>query len=559
MARPPRFIISALADLLKELRYAPPETRHRQMTAAEHLLGEIEPERNYPEDYVRFRITGYRGEKAEASLFVGSALIGDLSTFVERLSASLEWSVQEYAPRMALLPEQVAAQLKVSPVTLHRYRRQGLVAHQAVLDGGRPRLIYFADAVERFAASKAGRVSAAGRFTRIDPVTRGRIIRRARRYALSLDLSLNESAKRLAIRFGRSHEGIRRLLQQHDRHHPNEPIFSDLRPLTDRQRLLVLRAHDRAIPASDLAARLGKTVSTIYRTILEQRAERLRSWNVRGIELPTFRLEGAAKVILASKAVCHDLPTSLETGGEFTRWAEQAAILEFHDEIDESQAVAALHFLLWSAGQIIRDLPRHQPHAADIDEAETRLRWATRLKIRLLAGLRASALSTIEIHLARKLAQCPARDIEAAYRMALTVLGRTIDSFDAARQGRLKPVAIHALRTELARRRTETSASTARARHERHALILADRPGAVFPWRTALELPADALGRADRLGAEDRAILSARFGWGGQAPQTYAQIAGPLGRPVHRIAAAEQRARRSLAQQLRLRRGGEGP
>lgn len=552
MARPPRFTISALADLLRELRYAPAETRRRQMTSAEALLGEIVPERNYPEEYIRYRITGYRGEAAGASLFVGSALVGDLAIFVERLSASLALPVEEFAPRQALLPEEVARRLGVSAITLHRYRRQGLVAHQAVLEGSRPRLVYFADAVERFAARENERVAAAGQFSRIDPATRERIVRRARRYAASAGLSLNEAARRLAKRFGRSHEGIRRLLQQHDRRHPAEAIFHDARPLSERQRRLALRAHDRAIPASEVAQRLGKTVSSVYRTTLEQRAQRLRGWKVRGREWPTFRLEGAGEVILAAESAQRGLPAALEVGGELTKWIGDAAALEIRHEVEEAQLAAALHYLLWSAGGIIDDLPRHQPRAADIDEAETRLRWATRLKVRLLGGLRAAALSTIEIHLGRKLAQCAAGEIEAAYRLALGSLSRSIDAFDARRQGRVRAVAVHALRTELARAWSRSvSPSAARARHEQRSVVLPDLPALVFPWRSVLELPAGAWAAAAALEEEHRRILAARFGWTGRPPQTHASIANALGRPVHRIAAAEHRARRRLAQQLR--------
>lgn len=557
MGRPPRFRIPAIEDLLKQLRYAPPERRYRQMTAAERLLGEIEPGREYPGDYVRFRITGFREERAGAGLIRGDLLIGDLGKFIERLSASPVRRIEEYAPRRPLTPEEVMARFGVGSITLHRYRSLGLVAHRVASDEGkrRTRLVYFEDAVERFARGREEALGAASRFTRIDDAARARMIRRARRYAQSLGLSLNEAAKRLAKRFGRSHEGVRRVLQQHDRDNPAQRIFFDRRPLSHRRKRIVLRALDRGIAASEIAERFGKAVSTVYRTGLEQRAQRLRSWPIAPVELPTFRLEGAEEVILAGADVSRGLPAGLHTGGELHRWIEEAAELAIRDEDRESRLAAALNFALWRARSICDAMPRFQPHAADIDEAETLLRRATRLKVRLLAGLRASALSTIEIHLGRRLAQCPAGEIEAAYRLALGVLGRSIDAFDPSRQGRLAAVATHALRTELARGPIAAAAATAaRARHERGGIVLPDLPEAVYPWRTALELPDGAVEAAAALDPDDRALLAARYGWGGSPPQTHAQIATALGRPVHRAAAAEQRARRALAQLLRSRR-----
>ncbi|MCC6907339.1 MAG: hypothetical protein IT430_05300 [Phycisphaerales bacterium] len=551
MARPPRFTISALADLLHELRYAPPETLSRQMQAAEKLLNEIEPQRNYPEDYVRFRITGFRGERSEGALFVGSALVGDLAKFIERLSAALSWSASDYAPRTPLPPDEVARRLSVSAVTLHRYRKEGLVAHQVRLGNGRPRLVYFADAVERFVSARPGRVEHAARFSRIDAATRQRIICRARRYAQTLDLSLNESALRLARRFGRSHEGIRRVLQQHDRQHPAESIFADHGPMTDRQRRLVLRAHDRAVPASEVAHRVGRSVNTIYRTALEQRAQRLRSWPIRAVELPTFTLKGADEVILTSPVATRGLPVDLDTGGDFTAWIDEAPNLQLEAEVDETQGVAALHYLLWSARRIIERLDRHQSRAADIDLAETRLRWATRLKLKLLAGLRSSLISHVEIHLGRKLRQSTTTEIEAAYRLIVAAGLRGIDTFDSSRQGRLGQVAVHALRSDLARRWAPPPSSVARARHEHGGIRLPDLGATIYPWRGVLELNARALPGAARLSADSREILAARFGWTGQAPLTHAAIAAAWDRPVHRIVAAEQRARRQLAQILR--------
>ena len=273
---------------------------------------------------------------------------------------------------------------------------------------------------------------------------------------------------------------------------------------------------------------------------------------MRSFELPTFRLEAAETVILSNAVVSHDLPVALETGGDLVEWMEQAPRLQTVNETTEMQCVAGMHFLLWSVRQSVDALERHQPRAAEIDLAETRLRWATRLKAKLLAGLRASLISTVEIHLGRKLTQAPTAEIESAYRLVVDAAARAIDLFDPARQGRLVQVAVHTLRSDLARRPVAESAATARVRRERGAIMLPDRPEALFPWRCALELRRGAASAAGRLDPQARSILGRRFGWTGLAPQTHGEIAIALDRPVHRIAAAEQRARRQLAQRMRV-------
>src|SRR5688572_1970540 len=89
MPRAPAFKIEALADLLRQLEYAPPETRRRQMDAAERLAGDIQPDLAYPREFVIYRITGYRQEFDELVTFAGAALRTDLCNLIQRLSDAL--------------------------------------------------------------------------------------------------------------------------------------------------------------------------------------------------------------------------------------------------------------------------------------------------------------------------------------------------------------------------------------------------------------------------------------------------------------------------------------
>ena len=48
-----------LAQLLIQLRFAPHKHRQKQLDAAEKLLAIIEKDKEYPFDFVCFRITGF--------------------------------------------------------------------------------------------------------------------------------------------------------------------------------------------------------------------------------------------------------------------------------------------------------------------------------------------------------------------------------------------------------------------------------------------------------------------------------------------------------------------
>ena len=61
------FIEKKLGEILtkeQQARFAPKERRLEQIDRAERLLGEIEPEKRYPYEYLVFRITGFRPERA---------------------------------------------------------------------------------------------------------------------------------------------------------------------------------------------------------------------------------------------------------------------------------------------------------------------------------------------------------------------------------------------------------------------------------------------------------------------------------------------------------------
>src|SRR5262245_59311385 len=73
----------------QQARFAPRERRLEQVDRAERLLGEVEPEKRYPYEYLVFRITGYRPERLPDLVLEGPDVWHDLRLFVEDLSATV--------------------------------------------------------------------------------------------------------------------------------------------------------------------------------------------------------------------------------------------------------------------------------------------------------------------------------------------------------------------------------------------------------------------------------------------------------------------------------------
>lgn len=549
MARPPRFQIEALANLVDGLRFAPSERRHAQIEAAIKFSTEIDPEGFLLEDEIVHRITGYRTEMDEPTAFVGWMVQADLSVFIERLSRSLEAPVEDYAHGEPLSADMVCDRLGVSATTLHRYRKQGLIAHQAVWPDGKCRITFFSDLLDQFVAGRSESVRRARRFSRIPAETRNRILKRAQRYHDSLDLSLNEAATRLASRFGRSLEGVRRLLGRHDRAHPEQAIFTHPRePMDPKTQRLLLRASEFGVPVAKLADRFGKSRSSIYRVIGEARAQRLKDWEIEPVYLPTFDLEDAGEVLLSPSIVREELRPIPPLGGDLLEWHRLVENSEPPDSETENHWFGALNYLLHLVAQRRTKLDLYHPRAHDLDDLETYLRWACRLKMKIMSAYLKPALMTIQIHLGQSLLDQPTGEIRRHHARLISALARNVDTFDPTGRRGFEGVMTFSLSRELAADSETGPATRARVRRDAGRVTLQGDVDDLYPWSTLIRRFDRYAGPAAELDPPESRILTLRAGWTGMRPMTHLAISQELGIAPEQVARVEQRALRRCRQ-----------
>src|SRR5271165_2908607 len=182
----------------QQTRYAPKDRRLEQVERAEQLLGEIEPTKQYPYDYLCYRITGYRPDGWPALVLDGGDVQHDLRLFVEDLSATVRQAV-EHATEPVLTVAEVGRRYNVSTRTVTRWRRQGLVARRFVM-GGRTMVGILESSLERFVANHRDKAQRGARFRQVTDVERGEVVRRDRsvgRYR-PWQVGLVEVARRIA-------------------------------------------------------------------------------------------------------------------------------------------------------------------------------------------------------------------------------------------------------------------------------------------------------------------------------------------------------------------------
>lgn len=393
-----------MAELVRQLLIAPPEKRTKQVQRAEQLHDEVDPQLNYPFDFLTYRLTGYRSETDNVTL-VGEALLPDLRLLIDMLSRSVGM------PRSSDEPVQtthaLAEQLDVSTKTIDRWRKLGLRWRWAApASGGRKQLVFTQSAVDRFLHSHTDRVERAQQFSQLDSSARTQLLDEARQIAADPGMSLFRAARRLARQSGRAVETIRLLLEQHDRRHPRDRIFAHHRgSLSPRQKQVIARAQRMGVSVAKISAHFRRAPATIHRVLRERRAAALQRMRIDYVASPLFDRDDADEVLLRTDtsepddivpekglaAAMADLPEPVR---QFYRRSCMSP-----DRL-RSQIVK-MNFLKHKASRLRDQLSRYTPSVRDMDNVESCLEQATTIRGHLVRANLQQVLLVARQHLSQ--------------------------------------------------------------------------------------------------------------------------------------------------------------
>jgi RNA polymerase primary sigma factor len=280
---------AALEQLAQQqVRFAPPSRRLDQLAKAERLLSEIDATKEYPYQYVCFKITDYRPDAHPDLVIAGADLLGDLGSFIAELARSMPALRKEEVNEPVLTLEEFSRKLNVTTKTINRWRKRGLIG-LPILCNGRRQVGFLPSLTDPFLAAHQERVEKSGKFSQLTPEEKDDILRRARRY-VQLGLgSLTQISRRIARKLGRSPETVRYTIKNFDREHPEWALFPKvLGPFDPGTKQMIFSSYRRGIPVEALAKRFQKTRSSMYRVINEIRAQRFLDQNVEYIYNPSF-------------------------------------------------------------------------------------------------------------------------------------------------------------------------------------------------------------------------------------------------------------------------------
>ncbi len=545
MPRRATYTFASIEALPALTRRASVELTTRQMLAAEAIIPSIDPARQYVLSETLCQVVGSQFESQAGEMVSGRELRGDLATLVLELSARISLDGSERRGG-ACSPEDLAREMGIASKTLQRWRRDGLCVHwiasrrEASHDIGheKPRVAMYRESLERFVAQHREGCLRACNFKRYDAAERTQILAIGRQL-VARGVTLNLAAKEAARQMGRSHEGVR-LLFLRELGMPRAPR----RSAGEVAARFAERAWRLGIEPARIALRLQRSESLVRALVDRRRGDILRSAQPTWVELPTFELPSANETVPSAPAAKKTQLLGLVDGDMLAALASARALRmacakEFAAEFgksskehraaaerDETRA-AAMHFLIRRASKAIDALNRW-PDRASLDQIETDLRWALRLRAVLTERGLVLALLRADQYCHGGPERLPSDELRALGRAIVSAVGEVVNEFDPSRQKFDRAVNLAA---DLSLAKTVNARRSTRAAVRHSASVPLQLFGDVARWQHLVD-PMQHHEKRVAVWANGRGTLAAhaklltrRYGWCGHIPATIEALA----------------------------------
>ncbi len=297
-----------------QLRFTPEKKRRKQLDAAEKLFAIIDVDKEYPFEFVFFRITGFHLKSLdEGELIKGDELLEDLRVFISKLGGKLARPVAEQSEKIHTVPE-LAETVGVSTKTIYRWRKRGLIPRKYIFPDGIRRLGFVQSKVDEFIAANPALVTRAKGFGRLTDSQRQQIVRQADKLSVGKDMSRRQIIQKISARTGRSAETIRYTLLNYEQANPDKVAFKKTGGVIQpAQAAEIYRLFKQGCDVKELMERFERNRSSIYRIINGRRAKAFRSRKIEFIASDEFLEEGARERIMAGPVGGTDSPGKKNT------------------------------------------------------------------------------------------------------------------------------------------------------------------------------------------------------------------------------------------------------
>jgi len=427
----------------QQIKFAPRGKRSEQADRAEKLLTEIDPVRDYPFDFLFYRVTEVRPDSTGYRLIKGTDVVHDLRLFVEDITDSMNLRVEEAAEPVHTV-EDLSKMFNVSTKTISRWRDQGLVSRRFLAEG-RKRVGFLHSSVERFVSQNKSRVARGERFSQLSDTERDDILDRARRIAAT-GANLSEVARTVAQEVGRSTETIRYTIKKFDQQNPMMAVFPEQREvLSEEDKRAIFQQHHRGISTVILAKRYRRTRGSIVRILNEQRAAKIMELQLDFIPNPVFEDQSMAESILSELPVSSEPTRKVKAPSGLPAYLASLYDVPLLTREQEYHLFRKMNYLKHAAAEMRDKLDLKMPSVAMMEQIEKLYEKSVDVKNKIVQSNLRLVVSIAKRHLA------PNDDFFGLISDGNMSLIRAAEKFDYSRGNKFSTYASWAIMKNFAR------------------------------------------------------------------------------------------------------------
>lgn len=529
-------LIRELRD--QQVRFAPRNKRSEQADRAEKLLTELDPAKEYPFDFLFFRVTQVRPDSHSVRLIRGEDALHDLRLFVEDITDSMNLRLEEASEPVHTV-EDLSKRFNVSTKTISRWRDQGLVSRRFISEG-RKRVGFLHSSVERFVNQNKLKVERGERFSQMSDVERDDIIDRARRLAAQGD-NLTEVIRQVSRDVQRSVETIRYTIKNFDRKFPAMAVFPEQREtLSEDDKRALYQQYLRGVSTILLAKRYKRTRGSIIRILNEQRALKTKELALDYVHSAEFDKDSKVHEIMA------DTPNTVSPSRKLRAPAGLPAYLASLYEVpllepqQEAHMFRKMNFLKFKGAKLLDKLDPKAPSVALMDQIEKLYEEALAVKNKIVQANLRLVVSIAKRHVGAS------GDLFTLISDGNVSLMRAVDKFDYSRGFKFSTYAHWAIRKNFARSIPDEFKHRERFRTSSDEVFQGREDERADHLAKEIDQQARAtqIGKIlDTLDEREQQIIAMRFGLGqGAEPRTLKEVGEELGVTKERIRQLELRA-----------------
>lgn len=385
-----------LSQLFMETSFVPKSQQLKQLAAAEELYKIIEPDRQYPYEFICFKITSYRPKGQTAQQTISSKeVMCDLPVYILRQSARLKLKADKQSEKIYSIGE-LSEKFNISTRTIERWRKRGLLCRRYIFGGGVSGIGFSSSAVEDFVGRNAELVKKASQFSTISSAVKRQIIEMAGRLDSDGLWSKTAIIKKVAAHFKRAPETIRLIIVGCERRQKKQIFRSSHALLGSREFSLIYNIYESGMSIRQIAAKFDRSLSTIYRIINRRRIRKLLAEKIDYISSDEFGQPDAEVKILAVPVSVRRTPKGLlhkpqakpdenrsSSNSDPTSWQEFVEAIKKIPALNreqEAELFRRYNFLKYLAAGLVKQLSLTLPCANAAHQAEQFLNQAERIK-----------------------------------------------------------------------------------------------------------------------------------------------------------------------------------